>query len=202
MRNSLILKALLAFSLAASVFALNPAAYFPLSVGARWNYEHSDSAGHYNSTALIAGSTIMDGLETKVMVETDEFDSADTSLFQVRGDGLYTYYDFSDGEDGSALMAIRMVPNPFDIGDEWVIYEKDSNFTDPDFGAIVDLHIEIRGRAIERGSITVPAGRFSNAIHFAINSEVAYVVTWMGFPMFADTTIDANDMWFASIDVS
>lgn len=143
------------------IFALDVEDYMPLSVGNSWTYADSSEMGCDTTISRICGTTTMLDYLTHVFVDSSIVtDSVDTSYMQLRGDALYSLVTFE--EEDTNYMEQKVLPDPFQIGDEWVMMLFDSSWTEGT--ATYCQHIEMNGEAIALENITVPAGTFMNCV--------------------------------------
>ncbi|MBN2543972.1 T9SS type A sorting domain-containing protein [bacterium] len=164
-----VLVMLFVFVLVNFVWAFDPADYFPLVVGYNWTYQDSSMDGIENSSSSVIGTTTMDDYLTYIFVDESSYGS-DTTYFQFRSDGLYRYENFMDD---ATLTLMLMVPNPFNVGDDWEILTFD---TCRDEGThILCQYMELTGYAVSFENVTVPAGYFSGVLKWKM--EVYYEVS-------------------------
>jgi len=191
-KNVLFLTTLLLF--VGISLAINPSHYYPMTVGNTWVYDVTGGPdGDYTETNQVTHNFLDEGYQTYVSVNSNTLypDEPDTSLTQIRENGVYIYMNLMDEETGDYL---KFIPNPFDIGESWTVFAMDTNISEDGF----DYHIEfaITMAALGYDDVSVAAGSFDNCIHLLSLYESIYEYSYFGMT-FADTTCDTTYMWAA-----
>ncbi len=160
--------------------------YLPLGVGYTWHYLDSSATGIDTAINTIIDDTTIPGGPAYVIVYTYA-DTAETSLVQIRSDGIY---------DITLVGAMKILPATFRIGDSWAVFSLDSSWDSAGFTYHIQMDIESRAETLE--DVTVPAGSFSDCIKIISDGEIHLQVFSGGVPLY-DTTFRGNlrEVWYA-----
>jgi len=160
--------------------------YLPLGVGYTWHYLDSSAMGIDTVTNTIIDDTTIPGGPAYVIVYTYA-DTAETSLIQIRSDGIY---------DITLVGATKILPATFRIGDSWAMFSLDSSWDSAGFTYHIQMDVESRAETLE--DVTVPAGSFSDCIRVLSDGEIHVQIFSGGVP-FYDTTFRGNfiEAWYA-----
>ena len=160
--------------------------YLPLGVGYTWHYLDSSAMGIDTVINTIIDDTTIPGGPAYVIVSTYA-DTAETSLIQIRSDGIY---------DITLVGATKILPATFRIGDSWAVFSLDSSWDSAGFTYHIQMDVESRAETLE--DVTVPAGSFSDCIKVISDGEIHLQVLSGGVP-FYDTTFRGNlrEVWYA-----
>lgn len=172
MKWAILIVALFVFASVNDAFAYDAEDYMPLAIGNSWVYQDSSETGFDTTITRITGTTTMLGYLTYILVDSSIVDnSVDTSYMQMRSDGLYMLFTFTE-EDTNYIPQL-VIPDPFFIGDEWTMMSLDSTWTE---GTITYIqHIEVNGEAVALESVTVPAGFFSDCVKIVMTGYFTIV---------------------------
>ena len=178
-----------------SIFAFDVEDYMPLGVGNSWTYEDSSDMGCDTTISRIAGTTTMLGYLTYVFVDSSAVtDSVDTSYMQLRDDALYSLVTFE--EEDTNYIEQKVAPDPFQIGDEWVMMLFDTSWIEGT--TTYHQHIEMNGEAVGLENITVPAGVFMNCIKLTMTGFYTILVMMGGDTMYyGEGSIGEHTLWLA-----
>jgi len=160
--------------------------YLPLGVGYTWHYLDSSAMGIDTVINTIIDDTTIPGGPAYVIVSTSA-DTAETSLVQIRSDGIYNL---------TFVGAMKILPATFRIGDSWAMFSLDSSWDSAGFTYHIQMDVESRAETLE--DVTVPAGSFSDCIKVISDGEIHLQVLSGGVP-FYDTTFRGNlrEVWYA-----
>jgi|GEM_PF-2238583 len=195
-----IITAVLVLVFAGFVFALDVADYIPLGIGNSWTFR--DSTRDTSGTGFVIDTTVSQIIDTTTMMgyltyiyydDDGEFDYEDTSYQQLRSDGLYMLNRFD--EEG-AFFPMRVIPNPFNIGDEWEVFSMDTSWSEG--MATIYINMVFNGKAVAIENVSVPAGVFNNCVKLQLVAVQEVVAVMGSDTMFADSGLAMqNEMWAA-----
>jgi hypothetical protein len=169
-----------------SAFALDARDYFPLEIGYTWTYWQSSDIGIDTNVATIVDTTIMLGYKTYIHV-WEGFE--DTTYIQIRPDGIW--FISIDLTDTTVIL-----PDPFNIGDSWIVYSVDTTWVDSIYTRI--FHHSETYRAISFEDVSVPAGSFTDCVKLQIITEEFYIVLLGIDTVSADSNKEEDAyLWFA-----
>ncbi len=160
-----------------SAFALDAKDYFPLEIGNTWTYEDSSESGMDTTVLAIVDTIRMSGYKAYVYT----WEGSEDGYIQIRPDGIWdSYIDLTD------TILMKMLPDPFNIGDSWVYVSYDTTWIDSIFTNIE--HFSLNFHAISFEDITVPAGSFTDCVKLQIIIEDFLIVLSGIDTINADTT--------------
>ncbi len=195
MRRTGMIVVLLIFAATGCAFAYNVADYMPMVVGVNWTYQDSSESGFDTTLTRIAGTATMLGYLTHIFIDSSIVtDTVDTSYMQLRSDGFYSLFTFEDGDTN--FLAQLVVPNPFNIGDNWTVFLLDSTWDEGLY--TYSQHIEMNGVAVALEPVNVPAGSFSNCIKITMTGLYTIFVLMGSDTMYSDEgSIGEHTIWLA-----
>ena len=157
--------------------------YFPMAVGNYWIFQDSSVTGIDTSRTEIIGTTEIDGYPAYIVA-----DGEDTVQVQSLSDGIYRHQIINLADMFPVNVRMRMLPNPFDISDEWIVFTIDTTIY-----SVIQITITMTGQAVGFENIVVPAGSFNNCLHTEYTGIYCYTS-----PMGSDSgELSPMNMWSA-----
>ena len=175
--------------------AYDPNDYVPCAIGNQWVTLDSSASGMDTVVSLMVDTVTINTHLTYIMVETGDT-SVDTSWFSPRETGFYIFTKMGDDSDYT-LMEMLMCPNPFTIGDEWIIYHIDTTWTETPY----TYHIIQTGTQTAElfEDVIVPAGRFDDCIKLVMSTFYEVEVSMGGTVVYSDSGHNPDSYnWLAS----
>lgn len=160
---------LLAFC--ALAFAVDTEPYFPMGIGFLWEYQDSTVDGYDSSITTIVGTIEMDGYTTCLFVDEDSEGNLDTTYYQYRADGIYTYIqlEFEDVGVDLGKRAVKVLPAEVNVGNTWQALYVDTTVTMMGFTGT--LQMDITGEFTGFEDVITPLGVFTECIRMEAVNE-------------------------------
>ncbi len=131
--------------------------FYPVGLGYEWVYRDSTADGFTNSTETVIDMyTDMGADAVDILQETTT--STDTITMQFRTDGIYLFEQLLGDMGMDFEVPMRVLPDPFSIGDEWLVFEVDTVMEI--MGFPVDAYIITHGEIIGFETVNAPAGEY------------------------------------------
>lgn len=165
--------------------------YFPLAVGNVWFYKDSSFVFGAEVDTVhmeVVGTAIMEGYLTYISIETNlSSTSVDTTFFQSRGDGIYMY----SPDEGRSLL---MLPDPFDVGDEWTL-SVDTSWMSAE--TTVYTRERYTGRVVSFEDVSIGIGSFNNCAKVVVSFFARETKVVGGITVSDDSTMGSLTSWYA-----
>ncbi|MBN2543971.1 T9SS type A sorting domain-containing protein [bacterium] len=190
MRKVLFVFALLI--LVTSVYAFDVEDYMPLTVGNWWTTCDSSDYGVDTTTSEIIGTTTLLDYLTYLFQDRGA-ESLDTSYMQIRPDGLYS---IEWNSDMGSYWVMRVVADPFNIGNEWEVFLLDTNWAEGTYTYF--QKIRMTSEVVRLEDVNVPAGFFRNCVQITMVGYYIIRVMMGSTEVYSDSSdIGEHSMWFA-----
>ncbi len=177
--------------------------YFPDEVGMTWTYQGTIAddvmrIGTYTNVATVSGTIEKNGITLKVFKETNQAnDGPSESYFALEKDGIDYYGGDPSSDFEKSLVPYRIIEFDMPLHQPYAQLNRKGipfgrDYDQDGINEIADVYAEITAEGFE--TVTVPAGRFKNALKLKGLMIIRLTLSDSGEVL---NIVDRTSTWFA-----